>query len=275
MTASDATMRANVLVRLALALLLTAVGPLAQAWGQPATGHSATVPAERDGGARQRFEMLNQRVAAAGAAGRLDLLFVGDSITQGWENEGKAVWARFYGGDGSGAPDSSGGDAPGAVRRRALNIGIGGDRTQHVLWRLDHGNIDGIAPRVAVVMIGTNNSNGEDNSVAEIADGVRAVVSKLRQKLPATKIILLDIFPRGQQPNPQRGKICQVNQVIARLHDGRDVFFAPIGHHFLADDGSLSPEIMPDSLHLSPRGYEIWAQALEPHLKALLSDSAR
>lgn len=239
---------------LCLASIALAATLVSAARAQGDKNHAAVKPMPRsEQWWQERHATIDDRLKQTDT----QLVFIGDSITQGWEGGGKNVWEKFYG------------------PRKAVNMGIGGDRTQHVLWRLEHGNFDLVKPKLAVVMIGTNNSNGEDNSVAEIADGVRAVVSKLRQKLPATKIILLDIFPRGQQPNPQRGKICQVNQVIARLHDGRDVFFAPIGHHFLADDGSLSPEIMPDSLHLSPRGYEIWAQALEPHLKALLSDSAR
>jgi beta-glucosidase len=210
--------------------------------------HSAITPARRDGGAYERFERMNERVSK----GDVDLVFIGDSITQAWEGPGKDAWTRLVG------------------DWKAVNLGISGDRTQHVLWRLDHGNVDGISPKVAVVMIGTNNSNGQDNSVEEIADGVRSVVAGLREKLPDAKILLLDIFPRGERPNEQRGKLCQVNQIIAKLHDGKHVHFMSIGDRFLNDDGSISPEVMPDYLHLSPKGYEIWADALRPRLVELM-----
>ncbi len=199
-----------------------------------------------------RHNSFNEKVQAQ--QGKINLVFVGDSITQGWERNGAPVWETYYG------------------HRRALNLGIGGDRTQHVLWRLDNGNLDGIRPEVAVVMIGTNNSANDRNTANEMVDGVRAVVHKLRTKTPNTKILLLAIFPRGDVFNERRGKILQVNQAIARLHDGIHVFFQDIGPHFLEDDGSISPSIMPDFLHLSTAGYGIWAQAIEPFLSQHLGD---
>lgn len=213
-----------------------------------APSHSAVTPVPREGGWLKRHESFNARVKK----GSVDLIFIGDSITQGWEGSGKGVWEKYYG------------------RRNAVNLGIGGDRTQHVLWRLDHGNVDGIAPKVAVVMIGTNNS-GTRNTAAEIVDGVKAILTKLRKKLPQTKILLLDIFPRGQDFNTQRGQILQVNQVLRKLDDGERVYFHEIGYRFLEADGSISKEIMPDSLHLSAKGYEIWAAAIEQKLTRLLA----
>ncbi|MGE3182261.1 MAG: GDSL-type esterase/lipase family protein, partial [Phycisphaerae bacterium] len=149
---------------------------------------------------------------------------------------------------------------------------VSGDRTQHVLWRLDHGHFEGFTPKVVVLMIGTNNSNGDDNTVTEIADGVRAIVGRIRAKSPTTKILLLDIFPRGETPNPQRGKNCQVNQLLAKLDDGNFVHYHPIGHLFLDDAGKISKDIMPDFLHLTERGYEIWAAAIEEKLDALMNE---
>lgn len=214
--------------------------------------NTATDPIPRtDNGWQQRQDSMNATVASVGTAA--ELVFIGDSITQGWEGEGKDVWSRFY--------------AP----RHAINLGIGGDRTQHVLWRLDHGNLKGLRPKAAVVMIGTNNSNGEDNTVAEIAEGVAAIVSKLRASLPDTRVLLLAIFPRGEKPNAQRGKLCQINQVLQKLDDGTNVVFLDLGHRFLDSDGTLPKEIMPDFLHLSPAGYRIWAEAMEPKLASLLA----
>ncbi len=217
--------------------------------GDAAPTHSAVTPVPREGSWLERHKTFNARVKE----GNVDLIFIGDSITHGWEGEGKDVWARYYG------------------HRSAVNLGIGGDRTQHVLWRLDNGNVDGIRPKVAVIMIGTNNS-GKRNTAAEIVDGITAVVKKLREKLPRTKILLLDIFPRGEQFNEVRGQILQVNQALRRLVDGAFVHFLPIGHNFVSADGSLAKEIMPDFLHLSGKGYEIWAESIEPTLAALLGD---
>lgn len=215
--------------------------------------HSAVTPAPREGGWMNRHNRFNEIVQEN--QGQIDLAFIGDSITQGWEGAGKAVWAAYYG------------------ERKALNLGIGGDRTQHVLWRLDNGNLDGISPKIAVIMIGTNNSANDRNSASEIVDGVTAIVTKLRQQTPSTKLLLLAIFPRGADFNEQRGKILQVNQTLSRLHDGESVFYQDIGQHFIEDNGSISPSIMPDSLHLSTAGYGIWAEAIEPFLAKHLGDT--
>jgi lysophospholipase L1-like esterase len=182
--------------------------------------------------------------------GNIDLLFLGDSITQGWNNSGKSVWERFYG------------------PRNAANFGIGGDRTQHVLWRLDHGEIDDIHPKVAVLMIGTNNLGS--NAPDEIANGVIAIVKKLREKLPETKILLLAVFPRDENPSARRERLKAVNDQIQRLDDGSMVRYLDIGSKFLNPDGTISKEIMPDFLHLSSKGYRIWADAMEPALWSLL-----
>lgn len=216
--------------------------------------HSAIEPVPRgEDWWQQRHRAINQRVAETGDRARV--IFIGDSITQGWEGAGKEVWERYY--------------AP----RHALNLGISGDRTQHVLWRLDNGNLDGLKPRAAVVMIGTNNSNGEDNTVEQIADGVRAIVAKLRAKLPETKVVLLAIFPRSENPGTQRGKVLQVNQLLQRLGDNRNVFFVDFGYKFLNDQGLIPRELMPDYLHLSPAGYALWAESIEGLLAQLLGES--
>ena len=219
-----------------------------------AFAHSAVEPVSRgEQGWKDRQDLLNKRTVEAGE--KAQVIFIGDSITQGWEGEGKEVWAKYY--------------AP----RNAVNLGIGGDRTQHVLWRFDHGNLDGLSPKAAVVMIGTNNSNGEDNSVEQIAEGVTAIVKKLREKLPQTKVLLLAIFPRSENPGPQRGKILQVNQIIQKLADDRAVFWIDFGYRFLNSDGTIPQDLMPDYLHLSRRGYEIWAETIEDKLSSIIGDA--
>ncbi len=225
---------------------------LSLAAGATVGAASPVEPAPREGRAQERFLQLNERVREH--AGEIDVLFVGDSITQGWEGAGREVWETFYG------------------DRKAVNIGIGGDRTQHVLWRLENGNIEGLSPKVTVVMIGTNNSGLDRNTTAEMLEGVTAVVERIGEKLPDTKILLLGIFPRSRHFDEQRGKITQVNQALRLLDDGERVHFLDFGHVFLDPDGSIPERLMPDALHLSPEGYRLWAEAMEDELAALLRD---
>lgn len=217
--------------------------------------HSAAEAAPRtDESWVKRQELLNQRATEAGE--KAQVIFIGDSITQGWEGAGKEVWARYY--------------AP----RNAVNLGIGGDRTQHVLWRLENGNLKGLKPKAAVVMIGTNNSNGEDNTIEQIADGVTAIVKRLREALPQTKVVLLGIFPRSENPAPQRGKLLQINQILQKLGDNPNVFYVDFGHKFITSEGLIPRDLMPDYLHLSPRAYAIWAESIEGLLSHLIGDKA-
>ncbi len=210
------------------------------------------VPVPRDAGWMKRQDQINERAKQ----GDVDLIFLGDSITQGWEGAGKGVWAKYYG------------------DRKAMNAGIGGDRTQHVLWRLDNGNIAGIKPKLAVIMIGTNNSGA--NTSEDIAAGIKAIVAKLRDKLPQTKILLLGVFPRGEKAdNPQRAVNAKANEIAKSVDDGKNVFYLDIGPKFLSDDGSLAKDIMPDYLHLSEKGYEIWAKGIEQHVAELLGDKPK
>lgn len=211
--------------------------------------HDAITPAPRDGNWMKRHESFNERVKK----GNVDLLLIGDSITQGWEGAGKKVWEKHY------------------TPRNAVNLGIGGDRTQHVLWRLDNGNVEGISPKAAVLMIGTNNSG--TNSPVQIAEGVAAIVKKLREKLPKTKILVLAIFPRGADINDTKRKVnTAANLQIAKLADGEMVHYLDIGDKFLNNDGTLSKEVMPDLLHLNEKSYTTWAESIEPKVKELMSE---
>jgi beta-glucosidase len=217
---------------------------------EPRATHAAIDPQPRkDEWWQKRHAAFNENVKKTPDT---QLIFIGDSITQGWEGAGKEAWAKHY--------------AP----RKAVNLGIGGDRTQHVLWRLDNGNLEGIKPKVAVVMIGTNNSGSD--SAAHIADGITAIVKKLRTKLPETKVLLLGVFPRGEKTNAQREKLIEVNQTVAKLDDGKSVYYLDIGQNLMNPDGTIFKEVMPDFLHLSPKGYEIWAASIEVKLKELLGE---
>jgi lysophospholipase L1-like esterase len=187
-----------------------------------------------------------------------DLLFVGDSITEGWAGAGKDVWAKEY--------------APG----KTLNIGIGGDTTQNVLWRLANGEVEGLKPKVIVLMIGTNNFGLNGDQPADVVRGVTAVVASLREKLPQSHVLLLGIFPRDAKPDsPFRGKIAAVNAEIAKLDDGAAVHFLDIGKVFAEADGSLSKDVMPDFLHLSGEGYKRWAEAIRPSLAKLTAEPVK
>ena len=236
--------------------LLLGVG-LLHTRGEEKKESTAVKPVPRD----KNWEKRHEGFVGEAKKGGIELLFLGDSITDEWRREpdkekmrgGKKVFDTVF--------------AP----LKAVNFGIGGDRTQHVLWRLQNGELDGIKPKVVMLMIGTNNSNGNDNTAEEIADGIKAILAEIQKKSPETKVLLLGSFPRGPKPNVQREKLKAVNDIIAKLDDGgKKVKYLDIGGKFLAADGELTKEIMPDFLHLSEKGYQIWADAVKEPIQMLL-----
>jgi beta-glucosidase len=243
-----------------LAVVLSGCGQptkadLYEQYGLSGKTHGAIMPAEQTAGWAVSWWMpRHEQVLERVAQGNVDLIYVGDSITHGFENTGKAVWDTYY--------------AP----RHAVNMGFSGDQTQHVLWRLEHGEIDGISPKLAILMIGTNNSNGNDFTAEEIADGIKAICAEIRAKLPKTKILMLAIFPRGAQPSAQREKNAKASELASQIADGKHIFYLNINKDFLEDDGTLSRSIMPDLLHPNDKGYEIWAEAIEPTVKKLMGE---
>jgi beta-glucosidase len=209
----------------------------------PKPKESATEPKPREGGWMKRHEGFlaeNEKLK-----GNVDLLFVGDSITDGWRGGGKAVWAENY--------------AP----LKAFNIGIGGDRTQHVIWRLQNGEVAGLKPKLAVLMIGTNNLGANSNE--EIVAGITGCVKEIQKQLPTTKVLLLGVFPRSAKPTDgARQRIKDINAEIAKLDDGgKTVKYLDIGQKFLDAEGNLPKDIMPDALHPTAKGYQIWAEAIK------------
>jgi lysophospholipase L1-like esterase len=212
---------------------------------------TAVVPVSKpDNGWQNRHKAMNERVKQ----GNVDLLMVGDSITHFWETSGKDLWNKYY------------------KDRNAVNLGIGGDMTQHVLWRLQNGNIDGISPKLAVLMIGTNNANA-GNKPEDIAAGVKAIVDLLRAKLPQTKVLVLAIFPRGADDNDRKRQTnMKANEEIAKLADDKMVFFLDINDKFLDSERKLARNVMPDLLHPNAKGYEIWAEAMEPTVAKLMGE---
>ena len=206
----------------------------------------------RDGNPDANFIRAHESFVKIAKEGKTKLLFLGDSITAGWGGK-KAIWEAAFG------------------KYVPANFGIGGDRTQHVLWRIENGELDGIKPTAAVIMIGTNNSGND--SAEGIAKGVTKIVETVHAKSPATKVLLLAVFPRGTKPDgafgPQQEKLKQVNAILAKLDNGKTVHFLDIGNKFLID-GVLKAEIMPDFLHLSEKGYQIWADAISSKLAELM-----
>jgi len=185
--------------------------------------------------------------------GNVELLMIGDSITHAWKYIGREVWNKYY------------------KHRNAVNLGFSGDRTEHVIWRLQNGEVAGISPKLAILMIGTNNTGQRRDSAKRIAAGIKAIIKELQTRLPETKILLLAIFPRGEKPEDLFRKLNdQVNTIISAYADNRTVFFLDINNRFLDEKGNLSKTIMPDLLHLNAKGYQIWAEAMEPMIKKLL-----
>jgi lysophospholipase L1-like esterase len=194
--------------------------------------------------------------------GDIDILFMGDSITDGWRSpkSGKPVFDKYF------------------VPLKTANFGIGGDKTQGVLWRMDHGELEGYTPKLMMLMIGTNNIGGvkkdgttTGNTAQEIAEGIKAIVDKFRGKFPQAKVLLLAVFPRNVSPDSaQRAAVNNINKIIAKFDDGKFVRYLDIGNKFLEKDGTLPKEIMPDALHPNLRGYEIWAEAVVPTINEML-----
>lgn len=181
------------------------------------------------------------------------VIFIGDSITQGWEKEGFNVWNHNY------------------SKYNAVALGFGGDRTENVLWRLQHGEVDGLNPKVAVLMFGTNNTGHRQEKPELTAAGIKRNIEELQQRLPNTKILLLAIFPRDEKPEGELRQINNgVNAIISGFADNKKIFFLDINKSFLDANGVLPKAIMPDLLHPNDYGYEIWAKAMEPTLTRLL-----
>jgi lysophospholipase L1-like esterase len=209
------------------------------------------------------FLKKHEAILARAKSGPIGLLFLGDSITERW-HIAPHIWDAYYG------------------KYQPANFGIGGDRTQNVIWRIEHGELDGIAPKVTVLMLGTNNSM--DYSAAEIAAADRKIVAMIRARLPGTKILLLGVFPRGprdakggpvtpaavEEAAQRMATIDAVNRDLATLDDGKSIRFLDINAVFLGQDGRIPNTIMPDQLHPGAAGYQLWADAMQPLLDSMM-----
>jgi lysophospholipase L1-like esterase len=203
-----------------------------------------------------RWNQMHEGFLKRAKEGPVDVLFLGDSITEGWGGAGREVWTERF------------------QKKNAANFGIGGDKTQQVLWRITEGaELEGISPKVCVLMIGTNNFGLGGEEPENVVKGIRAIIDALRAKHPKLKILLLAIFPRDEKPETNfRKKISAVNAELAKLADGKSLVYLDLAPRFLAQDGTLSKEIMPDFLHLSPKGYQIWGEAISGDLEKLLKE---
>ncbi|NHZ90765.1 1,4-beta-D-glucan glucohydrolase [Massilia sp. CCM 8733] len=201
-----------------------------------------------------RHEGKKAEVKRRNAAGeKTGIVFIGDSITEGWEKTGAPVWQRYY------------------ARYNALGLGFGGDHTENVLWRLQHGALDGLDPTVVVLMVGTNNTGDRRENPVTTAAGVRRNIDEIQQRLPNASILLLAIFPRDEKADSELRRINDhVNSILSGFDDGERIHYLNINQAFLTADGSLSREVMPDLLHLNEQSYEAWARAMQPALQRLM-----
>lgn len=202
--------------------------------------------------ATPQFLAQHDAFVARARQGGIDVLFLGDSITENFATRGQAVWDREI-----------------VPLGNVVDFGIGGDRTQFVLWRAQHGELAGSGARVVVLMVGTNNLASA--TPENIARGVSAIVDTVRAALPGTTIVVNALLPRGGRDDPLRAKLADVNARLAALADGKRVRWLDAGPGFLDAGGEPQPELMPDKLHPSAAGYEIWAAALRPVLLDALS----
>lgn len=191
---------------------------------------------------------------------KASLVFIGDSITQMFGGEphdrpqpGKDVWEKYY------------------SRRNAANLGFGYDFTENVIWRIEHGELDGAAAKAVVLLIGTNNTG--KNSAPDIAGAIRAICDLIRKKQPQAKILLLGILPRSPKPDGSRAKIAEINQLISKYDGQGGITYLDVGGKFISADGTISKELMYDFLHPTAKGYEVLAESIEPTLVRLLGES--
>jgi lysophospholipase L1-like esterase len=206
-----------------------------------------------------RFFRYHADFLERGAKGPVGVLFIGDSITAGWAAKSE-IWDKAWG------------------DYQPANFGIGGDQTQHVIWRIEQGELDKVNPKVVVLMIGTNNLGG--HTAPDIAAANGKIVSMIHAKLPETKVLLLGVFPRGPRtnrggiPDPHEEKmrmIGEINQELAAMDNGSNIRYLDLGPKFMSADGTIAKAIMPDQLHPSAAGYEIWVEGMKPLLDAMMA----
>jgi len=241
------------------ALLLMLAAPLS---AEPPVANNAIVPV---GKLENDFYNWNERHAAVLAIkGKInpEVVLIGDSITHLWGgepnepkgNRGKDSWQELFG------------------SKPALNLGFGWDRTQNVLYRIQEGELDGLKPKTIVIHIGTNNlagtKNARENTPEEIAAAIGLIVEKAQEKCPEAQVILMAVFPRGQNAtDPRRAKIAEINKLLSGIASRPRVTLVDITSKLMNTDGTITREVMADFLHPAAKGYAVWAEALKPLLR--------
>jgi len=227
---------------------------------QGETGLRSTTP-DPWGGSLDSWQMKRHAEKMAIVKnGGAKVVFIGDSITHLWESRGKEQIAKYF----------SNGDW------KMLNLGTGGDRTEHVIWRLENGELDGYEAKFIFVMIGTNNTGHRslaDESPDDTVAGIRKILGIVRKKQPKALVVLSAIFPRGETPeDPLRRRNDAVNAKIKDFADGKNVLWLDFSSDFLDGNGNLPKSLFPDLLHPTAAGYEIWYAAVKPYVEYALSD---
>ena len=203
-------------------------------------------PATRNEGRRKGF-------LEAGKKPGIQLVFLGDSITDAFPGRGKAVWSEHY------APFN------------AVSFGVSGERTEDTLGHIAGGVLDGLTPKAVVIMIGTNNiGHFSDEKPEWTAAGVKKIIEEVRAKLPKSKVLLLGVFPRDKKGSAKRVAVEGINAIISKYDDGKTVRYLDITGKFLDAAGEIPKEIMPDGLHPNADGYKLWADAMKPLLDELM-----
>jgi lysophospholipase L1-like esterase len=230
---------------LALASSLCAQQPKAER-----TAEGAVTPAIKD---QNRHVKFLERIQEDK---EINLLFLGDSITDGWPRGGEVTWLKF---------------AP----YKPANFGIGGDKTEHLLWRITNGELEGFKPKVVVIMIGTNNIRDDTKDKPEwVAGGIKKIVQTVREKLPESKILLLAVFPRADKNDPRYEMVREINKEVVKLklEEDSQVHYLDIGDVFLDSHGEIPSDVMPDKLHPAAKGYALWYKAMQPTLDKLMQE---
>jgi lysophospholipase L1-like esterase len=244
-----------------LAAALLSAQPLDNAFAQGKGG--ADQPVQRTDA---NSKLAHQQMVENLKKGRIDLYFVGDSITRRWRATDYpkflANWDENFKG------------------WNAANYGWGADSIQHILWRMQNGELEGVHPKVIVLLAGTNNVGNAPASEAKIADitkGIKALLDTLRDKAPKATIILMGILPRndGGKPTAVMASINKINENIAQFADGKTIRYLNINEKLADKDGKLLDGMTADRLHLSVKGYQVWADALKPLLMELLGPPAK
>lgn len=202
---------------------------------------------------RAEWQRRHQDLKARAKRGKVDLLLLGDSITEAWPGTGKAAFDRHL------------------KPLKAAAFGIGGDQTQHLLWRLQQGECEGLQPQAVALLIGINNFGHQDDSPAEVLQGIHAVAQDILARWPEAKLLLLGLLPGGDGPqDPERKRVAEANALMASLPLGPRSRYFESTRVFLREDGSLDRGLLPDGIHPNEAAYELWAQALLPEFMALL-----